>query len=310
MLVTARYGEMRYVADFTCDLAGVRRGTRCVLTTDRGTELGEILVTNKERPMTSRPRGEGERRSEYDKPGISGHVLRVATPADLEEARRLRLEEEAKEYDYCAAKIADQKLKMQLVCAEHLLGGEKVVFYFLSDERIDFRDLVKDLQGHFRARIELRQIGARDSARLVGDYNTCGQQLCCQTFIKDFEPITMKMAKTQRTTLDPEKISGRCGKLKCCLRYENDVYIELKKLLPNIGAKVKTKKGPGEIVDQNVIAQEVMLQLESGEWIRCWGSDVLEILTPGNADAPPKRRPRLPPPGSDDDKRGERGARR
>ncbi|MCC6740071.1 MAG: hypothetical protein IT452_13570 [Planctomycetia bacterium] len=300
MLVTARYGEMRYVADFTCDVANVRRGTRAVLATERGVELGEILVVNKERPAAPRQRGEGERRSEYDKPGISGNVVRVATPDDISAAQKLHLNEEVAEYDFCAAKIAELKLDMQLVCSEHLLGGEKIIFYFLSENRVDFRDLVKELTGQFKARIELRQIGARDSARLVGDFNSCGRQLCCQTFIKDFEPITMKMAKNQRTTLDPEKISGRCGKLKCCLKYENDVYLELKKLLPNIGAKVKTKKGNGEVADQNVISQEFQLQLETGEWVKCWGSDVIEILTPGNADAPPKRRPRLPPPGADE----------
>ncbi|KAF0244598.1 MAG: PSP1 domain-containing, partial [Planctomycetota bacterium] len=302
VLVTARYGEMRYVADFICDVPEVKRGTRCVLATDRGTELGEILVINKEKPAQHRHRAEGERRSEYDKPGISGTVLRKATSEDVSTAQQLHLNEEVQEYDFCASKIADLKLDMQLVCSEHLLGGEKVIFYFLSENRVDFRDLVKDLTGQFKARIELRQIGARDSARLVGDYNSCGRQLCCQTFIKDFEPITMKMAKNQRTTLDPEKISGRCGKLKCCLKYENDVYLELRKLLPNIGAKVKTKKGDGEVADQNVIAQEFQLQLETGEWIKCWGSDVIEILTPGNADAPPKRRPRLPLPGAEDTK--------
>ncbi|MEK7469324.1 MAG: regulatory iron-sulfur-containing complex subunit RicT [Planctomycetota bacterium] len=302
VLVTARYGEMRYVADFICDVPNVKRGTKAVLATDRGTELGEILVINKEKPAEHRHRAEGERRSEYDKPGISGTVVRMATPDDISTAQKLHLNEEVQEYDFCASKIAALKLDMQLVCSEHILGGEKVIFYFLSENRVDFRDLVKDLSGQFKARIELRQIGARDSARLVGDYNSCGRQLCCQTFIKDFEPITMKMAKNQRTTLDPEKISGRCGKLKCCLKYENDVYLELRKLLPNIGAKVKTKKGDGEVADQNVIAQEFQLQLETGEWVKCWGSDVIEILTPGNADAPPKRRPRLPLPGAEDTK--------
>ncbi len=310
MLVSARYGEMRYVADFVCDVPNVKRGTKAVLATDRGTELGEILVINKEKPAEHRHRGEGERRSEYDKPGITGNVLRVATPDDVSTAQKLHLNEEVAEYDFCAAKIAELKLDMQLVCSEHLLGGEKVVFYFLSENRVDFRDLVKDLTGQFKARIELRQIGARDSARLVGDYNSCGRQLCCQTFIKDFEPITMKMAKNQRTTLDPEKISGRCGKLKCCLKFENDVYVELKKLLPNIGAKVKTKKGDGEVADQNVLGQEFQLQLETGEWVKCWGSDVIEIVTPGSVDAPPKRRPRLPLPGMDDGKGGKPGGYR
>ncbi|MCE9583693.1 MAG: hypothetical protein K8T20_14515 [Planctomycetes bacterium] len=309
MLITARYGEMRFVADFISDVPNIKRGTKCVLATDRGTELGEVLVLNKEKPAEHRHRGEGERRSEYDKPGITGTMLRVATPDDISTAQKLHLNEEVAEYDFCAAKIKEMKLDMSLVCSEHILGGEKVIFYFLSEARIDFRDLVKDLSAQFKSRIELRQIGARDSARLVGDYNSCGRQLCCQTFIKDFEPITMKMAKNQRTTLDPEKISGRCGKLKCCLKFENDVYIELKKLLPNIGAKVKTKKGEGEVADQNVIAQEFQLQLATGEWVKCWGSDVIEIVSPGTEDAPPRRRPRLPPPGMMDDKGKPRAPR-
>ena len=122
MLVTARYGEMRFVADFTCDIPNLKRGSKCVLATDRGTELGEILIVNKERPAESRRRGEGERKSEYDKPGITGNVVRLASAEDLATAKCIHMNEEVQEYDFCAAKVADQKLDMQLVCAEHLLG--------------------------------------------------------------------------------------------------------------------------------------------------------------------------------------------
>ena len=154
---------------------------------------------------------------------------------------------------------------MKLVHVEHLLGGEKMVFYFMAEGRVDFRELVKRLAKEYQTRIELRQIGARDEARLVSDYESCGQECCCRRFLKILEPINMRMAKMQKATLDPSKISGHCGRLKCCLRYEDETYKELKKNLPRKNAMVETEKGRGVVVDTQILTQLVVVQFDRGE---------------------------------------------
>jgi cell fate regulator YaaT (PSP1 superfamily) len=156
-------------------------------------------------------------------------------------------------------------LPMKIVDVEHVFGGERIIFYFMSDGRVDFRELVKRVSQEYQTRIEMRQIGSRDEAKLLGDVESCGQQCCCQRFLKLLKPVNMRMAKMQKATLDPAKISGYCGRLKCCLRYEDENYIELKKRLPKKNTKVKTKHGKGKVVDTQILTQLVVVEYESGE---------------------------------------------
>jgi cell fate regulator YaaT (PSP1 superfamily) len=167
----------------------------------------------------------------------------------------------------CRRFVKELELPMKIVDAEHIFGGERVIFYFMSDGRVDFRELVKKIAHEYQTRIEMRQIGSRDEAKILGDVESCGQQCCCQRFLKLLKPVNMRMAKMQKATLDPSKISGYCGRLKCCLRYEDKTYTELKKRLPKKNTKVKTKYGEGKVVDTQILTQLVMVELSEGQKI-------------------------------------------
>jgi hypothetical protein len=151
------------------------------------------------------------------------------------------------------------KLGMKVVECEYLLGGDRMIFYFMADGRVDFRALVKDLSQEYQTRVKMHQVGARDEARLVADYETCGRQVCCKAFLKTLKPVTMRMAKLQRSTLDPTKVSGRCGRLKCCLRYEHESYESLDKKLPKVGEKVETAHGFGTVVNRQILTQLIQI---------------------------------------------------
>jgi cell fate regulator YaaT (PSP1 superfamily) len=238
-LATVRFGAMSHVGSFRADFSGLRMGDRCVIRTERGIEFGDIL--NPVEPYD----GEDSQR------GVIGEIVRKLNPDDQKKLATLRDVDQPKEFDYCKKKILERKLPMKLASVEHLLGGSKVIFYFLAEGRVDFRELVKDLAQEYHTRIEMRQIGVRDEARLLADYEHCGRELCCKTFIKNLEPVTMKMAKNQKATLDPTKISGRCGRLMCCLRFEDSVYEDMKSGLPGMGVLVATPEGEGEVVAQD-----------------------------------------------------------
>ncbi len=154
---------------------------------------------------------------------------------------------------------------MKIVDAEHIFGGERIVFYFMADGRVDFRELVKRLAQEYQSRIEMRQVGSRDEAKLLGDVESCGQQCCCIRFLKALKPVNMRMAKMQKATLDPSKISGYCGRLKCCLRYEDENYTKLKKKLPKKNVKVKTPQGEGRVLDAQILSQLVVVGLADGK---------------------------------------------
>src|SRR5205814_6846755 len=175
---------------------------------------------------------------------VRGDVLRVADADDL--AANGRLADRQKEgFAACREFIARRRLPMHLVDVEAILGGERMVYYYLAEKRVDFRDLVKDLARAFQTRIEMRQIGVRDEAKLLADYGDCGKPVCCNTHLSRMPPVSMKMAKIQKSTLDPAKISGRCGRLKCCLRYEYDTYRDLEDQLPAVGSTVVSTQGRG-----------------------------------------------------------------
>ncbi len=193
-------------------------------------------------------------------------IIRLARESDLKQIEDNRVK--AKEaFNACLKKIEEHKLDMKLVKAEYSFDRSKILFYFTSDGRVDFRNLVKDLAKIFKARIELRQIGVRDEARLFGGYGSCGRELCCRKFLKDFEPVTIKMAKEEGLPLNPPKISGLCGRLMCCLSYEYETYKILSKGLPREGEHVHTPNGKGKVLSVNVFKRLVSVQLEEGGFI-------------------------------------------
>ncbi len=187
-------------------------------------------------------------------------------------------EQERREYEVCQREIETLNLDMQLVDVEHLYGGERVVIFYLAEDRVDFRDLVKTLATEFQTRIEMRQIGVRDEAKLLADYGDCGKPVCCNTHLSEMPPVSMKMAKLQRATLDPTKISGRCGRLKCCLRYEYDTYQELQRELPPVGADIITNNGRARVLAQEILAGQLLVETEDSRRIVIDASDVLTVL--------------------------------
>jgi len=245
----ACYGAMRHIGVFRSETSDLHRGEKCILRTDRGVELGEIVCRSE--PSANAPE---------DQP--IGQVLRRATPRDVARAEEIEESFASQEYKFCEAKIREHNLPMKLVSVEHLFGGDKIIFYFLADGRVDFRALVKDLAAQYRTRIEMRQIGVRDEARLLADVEHCGRMLCCKSFMKDLAPVTMRMAKAQKTTLDPAKISGRCGRLMCCLRFEDQSYAELREQLPRKGTRVKTPNGVGIVTGTEILKQ--MVSVDTG----------------------------------------------
>jgi cell fate regulator YaaT (PSP1 superfamily) len=246
---TIRFGAMSHVGSFRADFSGLRMGDRCVIRSERGVEFGDIL--NPVQPYDG----------EDAQSGVVGEVIRKLNADDLKKLEALRDVDQPKEFEFCKKKIQERNLPMKLASVEHLLGGSKIIFYFLAEGRVDFRELVKDLAQEYHTRIEMRQIGVRDEARLLADYEHCGRELCCKTFIKNLEPVTMKMAKNQKATLDPTKISGRCGRLMCCLRFEDSVYEDMKSGLPGLGVRVATPEGEGEVVAQDAERKIVTVAL-------------------------------------------------
>ena len=188
-------------------------------------------------------------------------VLRRATPQDEKTIQENRAKEK-RAFEVCQQKIAEHGLDMQLVSAECAFDGSKILFYFTADERVDFRELVKDLAGVFHTRIELRQIGVRDKAKMVGGLGICGRPFCCASFLDDFQPVSIKMAKSQNLSLNPTKISGTCGRLMCCLKYEQDTYEALLKMTPKQGALVTTPEGKGVVTDVNLLTGKLKVRLD------------------------------------------------
>jgi cell fate regulator YaaT (PSP1 superfamily) len=187
-------------------------------------------------------------------------------------------EREETAFRRCAEFIDERHLQMELVDVEQLFGAERIIFYFLAEKRVDFRELVKDLAREYRTRIEMRQIGVRDEAKLLADYGDCGKPVCCNTHMIVMPPVSMKMAKLQKSTLDPSKISGRCGRLKCCLRFEQDVYEEFLEQLPSPGTRVLTGKGQGRVLDQEILARKLLVEFEDGRRIVIRADEVLTVM--------------------------------
>ncbi len=236
-----------------------------MVATERGHETGQVLCPADPRAL------------QLISDATSGRIVRKFTEPDRQEYRRLQ-ELEERELDTCERFVEQRRLQMELVDVEQLFGGERIVFYFLAEKRVDFRELVKDLAREYQTRIEMRQIGVRDEAKLLADYGDCGKPVCCNTHMTTMPPVSMRMAKLQKSTLDPSKISGRCGRLKCCLRFEQDVYEEFQAELPAIGVRVLTGKGQGRVLAQEVLARKVLVEFEDGRRIPVAASEILTQL--------------------------------
>ncbi|MHC4573689.1 MAG: PSP1 domain-containing protein [Planctomycetota bacterium] len=265
-----RYGRMGTLGWFEHNEAQIPKVPhRVVVKTERGLELGQLVgqLCPYKAGHFKLSRDQVQKYfkdSEIDCPlAAAGRFVRYATGEDLSEERHLqKIAEE--EMDYCKRFVKELNLAMKIVDAEHVFGGERLIFYFMSEGRVDFRQLVKKLAHEYQTRIEMRQIGSRDEAKLLADHETCGQECCCKRFLKALKPVNMRMAKMQKATLDPAKISGYCGRLKCCLRYEDQTYTELKKRLPKKNTKVKTRYGEGKVVDSQILTQLVAVELADG----------------------------------------------
>jgi cell fate regulator YaaT (PSP1 superfamily) len=224
-----------------------------IVEADRGTDYGEVVELSE--VDSTIPKTEND--------GLLKSIVRKASAEDLQQIANNK--KEANEaMQLCSRKISEYKINMKLVDAEYSFDKKKIVFYFTADGRIDFRELVKDLAKVFKIRIEMRQIGVRDEARLFGGIGPCGQKLCCVRFLKNFEPVSMKMAKTQKLPLSSGKISGICGRLMCCLFYEYKTYKELSKGLPKEGENIETAQGKGKVISVNVFKRIAYVELEDG----------------------------------------------
>jgi cell fate regulator YaaT (PSP1 superfamily) len=275
-----RYGRMRMLGEFVGLPNQVHhRGQQVVIRSDRGTELGELLC-----PVT-------ERTARFLPNPPRGEIVRLVSQEDQDQEARLA-EDRDPVFATCRELIARRRLQMNLVDLELIHGRERVVFYYLAEQRVDFRELVKDLARVLRTRIEMRQIGVRDEAKLLADYGDCGKPVCCNTHLSRMPPVSMKMAKIQKTTLDPAKISGRCGRLKCCLRYEYDTYRGLEQSLPAVGSRVVTAQGQGQVVAQELLAQKLVVQFDDERRMIVGPGDILSVEPPkGRKAAPPDSDP-------------------
>jgi len=250
-VVQVRTGKLEKIFTAEANKFHLSPGDQCIVKSEGGLEFGEVL-------------SELEVVLENEVPKSIKSIVRLATREDI----RQRVENEKRERDAfrrCLEKIKEKGLLMKLVLVEVPFGRSRITFYFTAEERIDFRELVRDLARIFKTRIEMRQIGVRDEAKMLGGIGCCGRTLCCASFLKSFEPVSIRMAQRQSLPLNPDKISGLCGRLMCCLKFEHEMYKELSKRLPKEGTEVATEKGLGKVTGVNAFKQTVMVELENGQ---------------------------------------------
>ena len=261
------------------DYAGLQPGDYVIVETTRGQEAGKIVFPAREV-------------TEEDIPGKLKNILRSATAMDLTQMERYQ-QREKRALHICRTKVSESGLLMKMIRAEYNFNGTYLTFYFTAEKRVDFRSLVKDLAREFKTRIELRQVGVRDEVKLMGGYGLCGRPHCCSSWLCEFRPISIRMAKQQNLPLSPMEISGVCGRLLCCLAYENDFYGEVKKRMPRVGQKVDTKQGEGKVVAVNVLQETVTVRL-SGDTMTTVALDQLapQITEPTEPTKPSGKRSR------------------
>lgn len=248
-IIGVRFKSVGKVYSFDPAGQSFRAGDRVIVETARGVECGEVMTPNQQVD---------------DRTVVAPlkPVIRAATEKDLKELEQNRRKEQ-KAVEVCEQKIAAHKLDMKLIDVEYTFDGNKILFYFTAENRVDFRELVKDLAAVFRTRIELRQIGVRDEAKMLGGLGICGRPFCCSSFLGDFQPVSIKMAKEQNLSLNPTKISGCCGRLMCCLKYEQAAYEDLLRITPRIGSLVETAQGKGKVTDLNLLTGKLQIRLDA-----------------------------------------------
>ena len=248
-IIGVRFKKLGKIYFFNPEKLFIKKGDMVVVETSQGEELGEVMIPN---------------RMVDDEKIIAPlkKVVRIATRKDIKHAEECKKNEQ-EAFKICLEKIKEHKLDMTLTDVEFKFDNSKILFYFTSDGRVDFRELVKDLAAIYKTRIELRQIGVRDEVKRIGGNGVCGRELCCCSFLSDFEPVTIKMAKEQNISLNPSKISGNCGRLMCCLKYEDNVYKEKLKDLPHIGAIVKTEDGEGEVDGVETLKERIRVKIKN-----------------------------------------------
>ena len=248
-IVGIRFKKLGKIYFFNPKEIKLQKGDKIIVETSQGEEYAEVLIPN---------------RYVEDEKIVAPlkKVLRIATNKDIKRHEECKkIEKEA--FKVCEEKIKEHKLNMTLTDVECKFDNSKMLFYFTADGRVDFRELVRDLAAIYRTRIELRQIGVRDEVKRIGGNGVCGRELCCCTFLNDFETVSIKMAKEQNISLNPSKISGNCGRLMCCLKYENEVYEDKLKHLPNVGAIVKTEDGVGEVDNIEILKEQLRIKFKS-----------------------------------------------
>ena len=250
-IIGVRFKRLGKIYFFDPKWLVVKKGENVIVETSQGEEIAEVVVPNRlvEEEKITTPLKK---------------VLRLASQRDLKHAEECR-KKEKEAFEVCKKKIKEHGLEMTLTDVEYKFDNSKILFYFTADGRIDFRELVKDLAAIYKTRIELRQIGVRDEVKRIGGNGVCGRELCCCSFLRDFETVSIKMAKEQNISLNPSKISGNCGRLMCCLKYEQDVYEDKLKRLPNVGAIVKTPDGEGEIDTIEILKEVVRVKFKNGD---------------------------------------------
>ncbi len=302
--VVVRYGAMGYIAELRYEPAERPGcGAKVVARTPRGVELATVLTTTCPNGGCGHNVSRKQMLAYFDRSGgrqypfsSEGKVLRIATPEDMHDQAHLD-SNRSKYIGACKTHIRELDLPMKLVDVEALLGGDRLVFHFMSEGRVDFRELVRRLAADFHTRIEMRQVGARDEARIAADFEKCGQHCCCRQFLKVLKPVSMKSAKIQKATLDPSKISGRCGRLMCCLRYEDETYDDLRKRLPPRNTRLMTPEGPGVVINTQILTQLVQVELEGTRTRTVFPLEIINEC----------RDQELPPPGAVQEQRNERG---
>ena len=248
-IVAVAFQPTGHLHNYLAGALALRRGDRVLVDADSGERVGTIIVEPHEPAHT------------LDLSSLK-QIRRLATITDLD-IEENNLLQEARARRLCVERIHERHLQMKLVTAEYTLDARKVTFYFIAEGRIDFRELVRDLANTLRIRVDMKQIGARDETKVTGGVGPCGRELCCSSWLRDFDAVTVKMAREQGLALNPSRLAGMCGRLKCCLKYEYATYVELKRALPNQGKRVQSVKGDGKVIRQNILKQTVAIQLDN-----------------------------------------------
>jgi len=247
-IVAVSLQQTGHLYNFLAGNRDLRRGERVLVESEAGARVGTVEIEPHEPAQT------------IDTSQLRP-IIRIASDSDFH-LEQENISREAHARRLCVELIRDRRIQMKLVSADFTFDGRKVTFYFVAEGRVDFRDLVRDLANTLRVRVEMKQIGARDETKVTGGLGPCGRELCCSSWLRDFEAVTVKMAREQGLALNPSRLAGMCGRLKCCLRYEYATYVELKRALPNLGKRVQCVKGDGKVVRQNILKQTVLIQRE------------------------------------------------